>query len=527
MGDNTDPLAQKLALMPSVVAASARGKTSRWLRQLLRLRFPGLSIRAKILLAMAIVIGLMSAPYLFLVAPVLQYKQQYDAIIDNITTATSINGTVKSSIDSKTWSVVIGSTPFSASKLYETIDDVDGRVVRMMANTDSQRGKLKLDVIRRTLQTLRTYVNQLGAQMVSGLTFDEDMPLVEKIRDVTTLVEENMQDYALFEVNRTEPQYRALQSSLATWSLLGVSMVLAAILFSVAATWLISQSISRPIKQLQDVTRTITHRDLQALVSADNADEIAELGRNFNIMVGQIRELLDAKMLEHEQLQKAELRVLQAQINPHFLYNTLDAIVWMAEANRPAQVVDLVRELSRFFRITLSKGKDWITLREEIGHVESYLAIQKMRYRDILDYHIDVGADLLDVSILKLTLQPLVENALYHGIKNKRSGGTITLRAQPTGDGSLFIEIEDNGIGMRPEKLQLLRAQLHSANDPGTGPESGFGLNNVNQRLHLYYGEKYGLTIESEYKVGTRVSLVIPLDRAEDGALSLSTRTET
>jgi two-component system sensor histidine kinase YesM len=269
-----------------------------------------------------------------------------------------------------------------------------------------------------------------------------------------------------------------------------------------------------PIKKLHDVTTTIARHDLETLVTTNNVDEITELGMSFNIMVGKIKELLDAKIEEHENLKKAELRALQAQINPHFLYNTLDAIIWMAEAKRMDQVVELVRVLSRFFRITLSKGKDWITVREEIEHVESYLAIQKMRYRDILDYQIDVPDNVCDGQILKLTLQPLVENALYHGIKNKRSGGTIIVRGRRLDGDLLQIQIEDNGIGMTQERLTQIRALLEADAGDAVIGECGYGVNNVNQRIMLYYGLAYGLTIESEYMHGVSVSVVIPLQRA-------------
>ena len=178
------------------------------------------------------------------------------------------------------------------------------------------------------------------------------------------------------------------------------------------------------------------------------------------------------------------------------------------------QVVELVRVLSRFFRITLSKGKDWITMRDEIEHVESYLAIQKMRYRDILDYQIDVPDDMRDGQMLKLTLQPLVENALYHGIKNKRNGGAIVVRGRRLDGDLLQIQVEDNGIGMTQEQLAQIRALLDSEASGVVIAESGYGINNVNQRIKLYYGQEYGLSIESEYLHGTHVSLVIPLRRA-------------
>jgi two-component system sensor histidine kinase YesM len=257
-------------------------------------------------------------------------------------------------------------------------------------------------------------------------------------------------------------------------------------------------------------------------MTSDNVDEITELGMSFNIMIGKIKELLDSKMKEQENLKKAELRALQAQINPHFLYNTLDTIIWMAEAKKTAQVVEIVSALSRFFRISLSKGMDWITIGEEVERTRSYLTIQKMRYRDILDFKIEVDDEVSENTILKLILQPLVENALYHGIKNKRQGGTIWVRAKRKNRDEILLEVEDDGIGFPPEKLTQLRAEL----DDDSGDiklESGFGIGNVNRRIRLYYGKPYGLSVRSEYNTGTCVTLVIPaktetFSPQEDGA---------
>ena len=473
-----------------------------------------LSIRGKILLALLMVVLLMSVPYVFLSIPGMEYKAQYDTIIQNITTANSINGYIKPSIDAEMWEIIAGKKPFSQGSQYAVLDDVDQRVDQMIVNTNSEKGRVKLNVIKRTLGTLRGEIDQVGIQIAAHKTFEENLVLVEQIRTVTQLIEDAVQEYALFEVNRTQQQYQAMQTGFTSLAFGGIGMLIAAILFSIVATWRITKSIYLPIKKLHDVTTTIARQDLEMLVRTDNSDEIAELGMSFNVMVGKIKELLDAKIKEHENLKKAELRALQAQINPHFLYNTLDAIIWMAEAKKVEQVVELVRVLSRFFRITLSKGKDWITVREEIEHVESYLAIQKVRYRDILDYQIDVPDNLRDGEILKLTLQPLVENALYHGIKNKRNGGTIIVRVQQFDDNLLQIQIEDNGIGITQERLTQIRALLEGESGDEVISENGYGVNNVNQRIKLYYGKAYGLTIESEYMHGACVSVVIPLQRA-------------
>jgi two-component system sensor histidine kinase YesM len=158
----------------------------------------------------------------------------------------------------------------------------------------------------------------------------------------------------------------------------------------------------------------------------------------------------------------------------------------------------------------LSKGKDWISLRQEIEHVSSYLTIQKMRYRDILDYRIEVEEELLDSTILKLTLQPLVENALYHGIKTKRNGGTIVVQAKRSGEDKVLLDVQDDGVGFTPYKLAQLQESLAQDLDEVSMGEGGFGLTNVHKRIQLYYGKEYGLSVQSHYRGGTQVSITIP-----------------
>jgi two-component system sensor histidine kinase YesM len=189
----------------------------------------------------------------------------------------------------------------------------------------------------------------------------------------------------------------------------------------------------------------------------------------------------------------------------------------MAESKKTEDVIEIVRALSSFFRISLSKGKDWITIGEEVERTRSYLTIQRMRYRDIMDYKIEVDERVAGNTILKLILQPLVENALYHGIKNKRQGGTIIVRAKQKDENQVLLEVEDDGIGFTPDKLAQLQTELED--DSGDIKlESGFGIGNVNKRIRLYYGKQYGISIQSEYSTGTCVTLVIPARRDEGGA---------
>jgi two-component system, sensor histidine kinase YesM len=469
------------------------------------------SLRAKILVSFFTVILLMALVNSLLILEVLRFNRQYAAIINNITTANSINGYIKPAIDTEMWNIVAGKKDFNAGNQYQIIAQVDSQIESMMANTNSDKSRIKLEVIRRTMGTLTRYVDMMGAKIASGSRVTENELVLENIRGVSDVVEESIQEYMLFEVNQAEQRYEENQARFTRLTIFYMILLPLVILFSVAAAWVISASIYMPIKKLHDVTTTITKNDLQALVTGDNLDEISELGMSFNIMIGRIRELLDSKIREQENLKKAELRTLQAQINPHFLYNTLDTIVWMAEANKTDQVIEIVRALSSFFRISLSKGKDWIPIQQEIEHVRSYLTIQKMRYRDILDYEIDVDEDVLDGTILKLTLQPLVENALYHGIKSKRNGGVIKVRARRAEPNLILLEVEDDGVGFTPYKLAQIQASLDDDSSEITLTESGFGLENVNKRIKLYYGRQYGITLHSQYQSGTRVILVIPL----------------
>lgn len=495
--------------VPELIAPEA---VSRRLDKLINF-FAGLnlSIRAKILISFLVVIFLLIAVNTMMILNVLRFNRQYDVIITNITTANNLNGFIKPAIDTEMWNIVAGKTEFKDGKQYEIINQANAQIESMIANTDSDKSKIKLEVILRTMDTLSRYVDKMGMQIEAGSRVDDNELVLENIRGVSDVVEESIQDYMLFEVNQAEQQYKGNRERFNSLAVIYLILLPCTIGFSVFAAWLISASIYRPIKKLHDVTTTIAQNDLQALVYSRNVDEITELGNNFNIMIGKIRELLNAKVKEQENLKKAELKALQAQINPHFLYNTLDTIVWMAEASKTDQVIEIVRALSSFFRISLSKGKDWISIRQEIEHVRSYLAIQKMRYRDILDYKIEVDENLMDGTILKLTLQPLVENALYHGIKNKRNGGTITVRAQSVGPDLVRLEVQDDGVGFTPYKLAEIRSMLNDDSSEISLKEGGFGLENVNKRIKLYYGKQYGLYVQSEYLGGTQVVARIPL----------------
>ena len=254
------------------------------------------------------------------------------------------------------------------------------------------------------------------------------------------------------------------------------------------------------------MTDQVAKGDLTVRSDIRTGAEVGMLSDSLNTMIDKINELLEQVKKEQIRLRKAEFELLQSQINPHFLYNTLDTIVWLAEAGEQKKVVKMVGSLSEFFRTSLNQGKDIISIKEELQHVRSYLEIQQVRYQDILQYDIQVEEKLYKYLIPKITIQPLVENALYHGIKNKRGVGKIIISGRQEED-HFSILIEDNGIGISEERLSQVRAGVK--NKVSTGKDI-YGLYNVNERIHLNFGEKYGIIIESTYGEGTVVSVILP-----------------
>jgi two-component system sensor histidine kinase YesM len=243
--------------------------------------------------------------------------------------------------------------------------------------------------------------------------------------------------------------------------------------------------------------------DIDITVNARN--EMYQLARDCDIAVKKVRDLIAQNRREQELKRKLELRSLQAQINPHFLYNTLDSIIWMIELGETEGAIDMISSLARFFRIGISRGEETISVQTEIEYMQTYLGIQKQRYKDKLSYEIAFSSDLYGSQILKLLLQPLVENAIYHGIKNIEGPGFIRITGSRDGE-SMVIRISDNGVGMAPEQLVALRDGLIEPR-----PSNGVGVRNVQERIHVYFGLEYGVTFESALGAGTVATVRIPI----------------
>jgi len=273
-------------------------------------------------------------------------------------------------------------------------------------------------------------------------------------------------------------------------------------------------SIAQPVIALQALMKEAEEGNLAVRFEGRQEDEIGHLGKSFNTMIEEIQKLIDLVYREQQSKREAELKTLQEQIKPHFLYNTLDTIHWMAQDRGANDIVQIVSALTSLFRIALSKGKEMISLSDELEHVRSYLIIQKLRYEDKFDYSLCVQDEVLPYMVLKLTLQPLVENAIYHGIKERRGHGTIRVDALRR-DGLLVLRVQDDGVGMSREKLAAVRALITKA-PAESSQKNGYGISNVNERIQLSFGKDFGLRFESAPGQGTTVEIVHPLIPGEE-----------
>ena len=279
---------------------------------------------------------------------------------------------------------------------------------------------------------------------------------------------------------------------------------------AVLTSWLLSRLLGRPLRGLAAAMESFEKdADHFTYHPVGGTREVQELSASFSHMVGRIQQLMVTVRQEEVNLRKTELKALQAQINPHFLYNTLDSIAWMCEQGQNADAVRMVHALARLFRISISKGHELIPIAREIEHAESYLQIQKYRYKNRFTYHFEVDPGCLDYLCNKITLQPIIENAINHGLDLMVEEGHITVQVCPDGQDILF-RVRDDGVGMTPEQVAAIL-------NKGPSDRTGIGIKNVNDRLKIYFGKQYGLRIDSVPDEGTCVEIRMPKVRQEDG----------
>ncbi|MDO5361676.1 MAG: sensor histidine kinase [Eubacteriales bacterium] len=470
------------------------------------------------LLAAVIMLPL-TALILYLLVSLINFSNAYSQSVRNITAINKYSLDFKTDLDYSMYRAIIGNLSFKnlneeeanlqsddarVRNPYTMINELHGSLTYQIEESDSSHLEL-LSRIDKSLGWLERVVRTIDDNIEKGSHYEENMDLLENdIRSSTALIQENLQEYIYYETSNLENIRHMLEDRAKDTLILCTVILLILLVLILSLTRMITQSVTKPIRELCRATKQVAKGNFSH-AEIESGDEIQVLTNSFNDMTGEIQYLIENIKKEQKNLRDTELKLLQAQINPHFLYNTLDAIVWMAEGGMNKEVVFMVTALSEFFRTTLSEGNDYITIREEESHIRSYLSIQEVRYADIMEYEISIDAGIYPYYILKLTLQPLVENALYHGIKNKRGKGKITVRGYERND-RIYLEVEDNGIGMTEEELEILRKKVKGEAER----ERGFGLGNVDERIRLNYGPEFGISFQSKKGEGTLATVCIP-----------------
>ncbi|MDY0245272.1 MAG: sensor histidine kinase [Sphaerochaeta sp.] len=470
--------------------------------------FKSRSIKERIKISYVIIILLMITPPVITVFSFVVQMTRYDLIITNVSKANRLNQTVKEDISNEIWDIVAGNKKFDEGNQYAIIDGINESLDDIMRTTEERENRQMLEVAGRAVDTLKRNVDRLGKQMANHSLVSENEESLDEIRGVSALISDILQDFIVRVIESatiTNEHHKRITFVLTVIQIFTVFFVT---IFAVFTQRSVTTSINAPITRLENLSKKIAEGDFTARVKLPQVSELDGLTDNLNIMAVKIQALIAENVREQQNLQKSEMKALQAQITPHFLYNTFDTIVWLAEEKKNDQVIDITRAFSSFFRISLNKGKDFLTVSEEFEHVKSYLTIQKIRYRDILDYEIEYSPEMAKCQILKLVLQPLVENALYHGIKNKRGRGFLSVKGWRENN-RLCFSVEDNGIGMTEEKLANIMEQINGSADP-EDLNNVYGLYNVNKRLELYYDTSTKLEITSRYKKGTTVYFSVP-----------------
>ncbi len=456
---------------------------------------------------------MLAIPIIISLVLMLVYAVKYHSAIVRMETITSLKTVVTEEIPGSAWNIVSGRQSFPESNIYGRIKSVNETIDTITERTGAEN-RLSLIVAGRTMQTLQNYVDLIRDNMEADVPVVESEEALKEIRSCAALVDSMLNDYIAQEITTSARMSVSLMIGVIITAFFEVLIVALALLVRNRSVMQTEDSIRRPIERLEEVAGKIAEGDLDARIEDTEVAELRNLTSQVNIMADKLGSLIEKSNSDAKKLRKAELRTLQAQINPHFLYNTLDAIVWKAEAGDKDEVIGLTSSLSDFFRISLSSGADWIPISQEKKHIEGYLKIQQTRYRDILRYEIDIAEDIDEYYILKLLLQPLVENAIYHGIKIKRGGGLIKVTGRLK-DGFLIFSVEDTGLGMTPDQLRDLNERMKKGQPSVSEGSGGFGLVNVNLRIRLYYNQEEGLMIESNSE-GTKVTFRVPCRSREE-----------
>lgn len=427
-----------------------------------------------------------------------QYTGQYNKLSENLAVSSEFNLRFKDDLDLEMYYIAIGSKESSnLEDVLEQVEDAQEIMQKLRRNTYNNNGVKSLNSLDSYLENLR----QRMLQLVEIKEYDKRMEFMDSnIRIITGLIMQEMQNY-IYNESMYLVQVEKSLTHRVKLLISGMAVLLIATFgILMRRSFRLTDGIIQPVNIMLDKVKKVGRGKFDMIPIEAEIEEIEELDEGINKMARKISALLENVHQEKEMQHLTELQLIQAQVNPHFLYNTLDTIVWLIEGGMTDDAVEMISSLSIFFRTSLSKGNDIIPLSEEERHTLSYLEIQQYRYRDILEFEINIPKELSGIPVPKLSIQPLAENALYHGIKNRRGKGKILIEGREEED-ALVLTVSDNGQGMTPERLHEVQEAIR------TGERAGFGLAAVAERIALYYGPGYGMKIFSEEGKGTTVEI--------------------
>lgn len=427
-----------------------------------------------------------------------QYTGQYNKLSENLAVSSEFNLRFKDDLDLEMYYIAIGSKESSdLEDVLEQVEDAQEIMQKLRRNTYNNNGVKSLNSLDSYLENLR----QRMLQLVEIKEYDKRMEFMDSnIRIITGLIMQEIQNY-IYNESMYLVQVEKSLTHRVKLLISGMAVLLIATLgILMRRSFRLTDGIIQPVNIMLDKVKKVGRGKFDMIPIEAEIEEIEELDEGINKMARKISALLENVRQEKEMQHLTELQLIQAQVNPHFLYNTLDTIVWLIEGGMTDDAVEMISSLSIFFRTSLSKGNDIIPLSEEERHTLSYLEIQQYRYRDILEFEINIPKELSGIPVPKLSIQPLAENALYHGIKNRRGKGKILIEGREEED-ALVLTVSDNGQGMTPERLHEVQEAIR------TGERAGFGLAAVAERIALYYGPGYGMKIFSEEGKGTTVEI--------------------
>lgn len=467
-----------------------------------------LSINKKLLLLSLGLVLPFCVLIVFLLLSMTRYSRTYDQIVSNLTVANNYNLNFKEEMDESLYKLVVGYIDYehisedgTLKDPYALIGELRDEFTDLRDITTEAESRVWLESLLRNIDTLEKRVDDIMENIRIGGRYDENIrELDNNIYILTELIQDNIQHYIYYQTRSMEQTTADLNHQITSFIVVCGSLLLALACMAVAAAFVITSGILRPVGELYEATKRVAAGDLDARARVDSKDELETLAVGFNDMAEHMQDLIGKIKEDEQRMRRADLRLLQEQINPHFLYNTLSLINWKALTAGEEEISRLTLAMSTFYRTALNRGKNTLRVEDELKNTKAYLEIQCAMHDGDFDYEVRVDPEILRCESLNLILQPLVENAIVHGIEPMvEHRGKIVIRGWEE-DGSVWFSVEDNGAGMEMSEAQKILSM----------ESEGYGVRNVNERIRLFYGEEYGMTVESEKGKGTAVRLHFP-----------------